>query len=97
MLKLRLVPQAVSDLEAIFEYTLLNWSLTQAEIYQDLLFETMNKILSSQNIGKKYLFKKGKYRTVKTSKHIIFYRIEDEYCIIIRILHERMDLNSHLI
>lgn len=97
MLKLLLVPQAITDLEDIFEYTVKNWSLTQAEIYQDLLFESMNKILSSPRIGSKYLFKKGKYRKLNSSKHIIFYRLEDEYCIVVRILHERMDLNSHLI
>ena len=97
MLKLLLVPQAITDLEGIFEYTLQNWSLTQAELYQDLLFESMNKILSSPQIGTKYFFKKGKYRKLNSNKHIIFYRIEGEYCIIVRILHERMDLNSHLI
>ena len=97
MLKLLLVPQAITDLEDIFEYTLQNWSLTQAELYQDLLFESMNKILSSSPIGTKYIFKEGNYRTLNSNKHIIFYRIEGEYCIIVRILHERMDLDSHLI
>lgn len=97
MLKLFVSPQAINDLEDIFEYTVQNWSITRAEIYQDLLFESMNTILSSPKIGTNYYFKKGKYRKLNSGKHIMFYRVEGDNCIIVRILHERMDLNSHLI
>ena len=97
MLKLFLTPQAILDLEDIFAYTAQNWSISQAEIYQDLLFESMNTILKSPKIGKVYHFMKGKYRKFNTNKHIIFYKIEYENCIVIRILYERMDFNSHLI
>ena len=97
MLKLFLKPQAINDLEDIFEYTLKNWSITQAEKYQDLLFESINTVLKSPKIGSKYFFKKGKYRKLNSNKHIIFYRIEDNRCIVVRILHEKMDLDTHLI
>jgi toxin ParE1/3/4 len=96
MLKLYLSPNAIEDLEAIYEYTLLTWGLTQAEKYQDLLFYSMNTILSSPNIGSKYPFMKGNYRKLNSNKHIIFYRIEGQKCIVIRVLHEKMDFESHL-
>lgn len=97
MLKLLLSPQAINDLEDVFEYTVQNWSVTQAENYQNLLFESMNTMLRSPKIGTKYYFIKGEYRKLNSSKHIIFYRIEEATCIVVRILHERMDLNSHFI
>ncbi|HID91572.1 TPA: type II toxin-antitoxin system RelE/ParE family toxin [Candidatus Peregrinibacteria bacterium] len=96
-MKLFITPQAINDLEDIFEYTVQNWSITQAEIYQDLLFESMNTILKLPKIGGKYIYKKGNFRKLKSNKHILFYKIKGEECIIVRILHGSMDLNSHLI
>jgi len=97
MLKLLLKPQAVKDLEDIFEYTAKTWSIVQAEKYQDLLFESMNTILSSPKIGSKYFSTKSEYRKLNSNKHIIFYRVEGDDCIVIRILHERMDIDTYLI
>ena len=76
MLNLFLVPQATKDLGSIFEYTVHKWSFDQAEIYQDLLFKSMHQILKPPLIGPKYPFKKGKYRKLIASNHIIFYRTE---------------------
>ena len=88
MLKLFLTPQAILDLEDIYEYTQHYWSLNQADIYQDLLFETMNTILFSPEIGTDYSFMKMKYQKLLSGKHIIFYRIEDIKCIIItKVIH----------
>lgn len=91
MLKLLLAPQAIKDLEDIFEYTAEKWTISQAEIYQDLLMASMNKILSSPSIGTGY-----NYNKLKSGKHLLFYRILDEYCIVVRVLHERMDWDLHL-
>jgi toxin ParE1/3/4 len=96
MLKLYLSPRAIEDLEDIYEYTLITWGLTQADKYQDLLYYSMNTILHSPQIGTKYPYKKGNYRKLNSNKHIVFYRIEDQKCVIIRILHEKMDFESNL-
>jgi len=45
MLKLKLTPRAVNDLEEIYNYTFANWGIHQAEKYQDELFDWMNLIL----------------------------------------------------
>ena len=96
MIKLYLSPRAIEDLEEIYEYTLLTWGFTQADRYQDLLFHSMNSILEKPQIGSKYPYKKGDYRKLNSNKHIIFYKIEKMKCIVMRILHEKMDFESHL-
>jgi len=94
MHKLLLSPQAKNDLENIYEYTLKTWSTSQAEKYQDELYESMLRISENVLIGSMYYYKKGDYRNLNINRHLIFYRIENKNCIIIRILHERMDLKT---
>lgn len=94
MLNLSLTPRATIDLEEIYSYTLNTWSLAQAEKYQDELFESMVSILQNHHIGTVYYHKEGNYRKLHSNRHLIFYRITDTHCIVIRILHERMDLKQ---
>jgi len=96
MLKLKLSPKAINDLEEVYEYTLSNWGTKQAEKYQDELFEQMTRIAHDSQIGSTYLFSKGNYQKFKINKHLIFYRIENEDLVVVRILHERMDFKSRL-
>ena len=96
MLKLKIKPEAENDLSKIFEYTALNWGLDQAEKYQDDLFAGMLLISSSKHIGKEYQHAELPYRKLHVKRHLIFYRIEDQTCMIIRILHDRMDIKKQL-
>lgn len=45
MLELLLFPKAEKDLEEIFDYRCKTWRISQAEKYQDELFESMKIIL----------------------------------------------------
>ncbi len=96
MLSLKLAPQAIVDLEEIYEYTYFNWGVRQAERYQDDLYDSMFKISKNDSLGVSYYFTKGNYRKLKVNRHLIFYRTTKEDCVIVRILHERMDLDMNL-
>ncbi len=96
MRKLLLRPEALNDLEKIYEFTFYTWGQNQAEKYQDELFDSMNSILSDPEIGSKYYFKEGNYRKLNINRHLIFYRLEENTCVVVRILHEKMDQNSKL-
>ena len=96
MRELLLKPEAINDLEKIYEYTLHTWGQNQAEKYQDELFESMNSILSNPEIGSKYYFKEGNYRKLNINRHLIFYRLEEKSCVVVRILHEKVDLKIKL-
>ncbi len=96
MLALFLSPQAEQDLEDIFEYTVREWSLTQAKKYQDSLFSHLNFACANPTIGAVYPYNKIEYRKLNANKHLVFYRVEKKHCVVIRILHERMNYNEHL-
>jgi len=97
MLKLYIKPEAENDLSKIFEYTAMNWGIEQADNYQDDLFAGMKRITAQEQLGKEYPYAEISYRKLHVKRHLIFYRIENKTCIIIRILHERMDIKQHLI
>ncbi len=96
MFELLLKPEAEKDLIKIFEYTFYNWGIQQAEKYQDELYSGMEQILSQENIGKVYPFSTKKYRKIHINRHLIFYRVESNKCIIVRILHDKMEIKNHL-
>lgn len=96
MLNLLLKPLALEDLENIFSYTFDTWGLRQAEKYQNELHQGMLSILENPEIGMPYNYTIVKYRKIHVNRHLIFYRIEDKSCIIIRILHDRVNIRSHI-
>lgn len=96
MLELKIKPEAENDLSKIFEYTAMNWGVDQAEKYQDDLFAGMLLLTNHEQLGKEYPFANLSYRKLHIKRHLIFYRIEDQTCLIVRVLHERMDIKKHL-
>ena len=96
MLELKIRPEAENDLMKIFEYTAMNWGLGQADKYQDELFTGMLLITNQEQFGKEYPFAEIPYRKIHVKRHLIFYRIEDETCVIVRVLHDRMDIKNHI-
>lgn len=96
MLKLILKPQAEDDLSKIYEYTVTKWSFSQADIYQDELFDAMTKLTTQPEMGKEYLHGTQPYRQIHINRHLIFYRTADTKCIIVRILHDSMDVEKRI-
>jgi len=96
MNKLVLKPEAESDLEKIYAFTFHRWGLQQAEKYLDELDEGMKLLASHPSIGKPYLFSTTPYKMLHINRHIIFYRIEGSLCVIVRILHDSMEIKVHI-
>ncbi len=93
MAKFSLSNKAIEDLGQIWNYTFDTWSEQQADKYYRMLIETCGELAENASIGKNY---DGVYTQLlgfKSGRHIIFYRIVDSSSIvIIRILHEQMDM-----
>ncbi|MCA4777119.1 type II toxin-antitoxin system RelE/ParE family toxin [Empedobacter stercoris] len=90
--------QAEVDLENIWLYTFEEWSLEQADYYLDLIIDEIEYISENPKTGKNYNdFRKGYFRS-RVKSHFIFYRIniKEEIVEIIRILHQQMDIESHI-
>lgn len=96
MLELRIKPEAENDLVLIFEYTVKSWGLLQAEKYQDELYAGMISVQKQEALGKEYPYANMSYRKIYVNRHLIFYRLEESECVVVRILHDSMDIKKHL-
>jgi len=90
-LKLRLSRAAERQLEEVWFYTLSEWGEEQAEKYVALLEKAQSQLLDNPCLGKPRPDVKSGYRAFQAGKHMIFYRVGQEFLDIIGILHIRMD------
>ncbi len=90
--------KASEDIENIWLYTFENWSLEQADRYINLIFDEIEYLANNSNSGKNFNHIRKNYRCSKVKSHLIFYRFIDKQndIEIIRILHQRMDIENRL-
>jgi toxin ParE1/3/4 len=96
-MKFEISVKAQHDLEEIWLYTFQNWSIEQADRYLNLIFDEIHYLSENPLAGRDYSELRKKYRCSKVKSHLIFYRTTESSVIeVIRILHERMDLEEQL-
>jgi toxin ParE1/3/4 len=88
---------AVSDLEEIWQYTRDTWPIEQADRYYTLIMDEIEYICNNPNSGKSMEHARKEYRASKVKSHLIFYRVINNVVRVIRILHERMDIDNRLL
>ena len=88
--------EAAQDMEHIWLYTFERWSLEQADRYLNLIFDEIEYLSRHPRSGKDISYIRQNYRCSKVKSHLIFYRIAGHAIEIIRILHERMDVENRL-
>ena len=98
MPKVRYSNKAVEDLSSIWEYTFTKWSENQADEYYAMLISACNRLLYPSVISNRsYEEISEGLLGVKAGHHLIFYNIlENDDVMIIRILHDKMDIKQHL-
>lgn len=93
----RITNSAYDDLEKIWLYTAENWSLKQADKYINLIMDGIELIAENPAIGRDRRSLRMGYFSFNIESHVIFYKIPEEYVEIIRVLHQKMDLESNLL
>lgn len=97
MAKVVLRQKAIDDLNNIWDYTVEEWSESQADRYYSTLKFDCLQIGENPTLGKKYDDINKHLLGLRSGKHIIFYQqISEDEVEIIRILHERMDLKIRI-
>ncbi|WP_126285779.1 type II toxin-antitoxin system RelE/ParE family toxin [Burkholderia stagnalis] len=93
--QLQLTPLAESDLEDIWRYTFVRGSPEQADQYYRDLVATTEALARGDKIGRVCIVRDG-YLRYAAGSHVVFYR-ESAYTLdVIRVLHQRMDVERHL-
>lgn len=89
----RLTPAAQNDLDAIWEYTVLQWSANQAESYLRGLQKAFDLLVYQPRIGRERREVNPPVRLHAYRLHMVIYRIEGDYIEVIRVAHNRQNWN----
>ena len=90
-------PRARDDLGEIWDYTALHWSRDQADRYVRLLNEAFRNLASGTVAGRSAEAVRPGYLKVAVGAHVIFFTRTDNGTVdIVRVLHQRMDIQKHL-
>ena len=88
--------KAEKDLIEIYHYGFLNHDEQKAELYVESLKEKCQALADNP-----FLYRERKeftppVRIYHHKKHLIIYAVETDHILIVRILHERMNVEKHL-
>ena len=89
--------KALEDINKIWIYTAENWSVEQANRYYNLIFDEIEYIAANFLMARDFENIRKNYRFSKIKSHIIFFKKNKFNEIeVIRVLHERMDIDNRL-
>ena len=92
----RLSAKSLEDLKSIGRFTLKSWGRAQRNNYLSKLDESFHILAEQPHLGNaRNDIRKG-YRVYHVGRHLIFYCQKPTAIEIIRILHDRMDVETHL-
>lgn len=91
----RLSPLAQADLEGIWLYTFERWSLEQADSYHRDLVAAFEALAAGTRRGRAVDIRPG-YLKYLCGAHVIYFRDNADWLDVIRILHQRQDVERHL-
>jgi toxin ParE1/3/4 len=88
--------KAAADLEGIYEYTILHFGLEQARVYLLGLHGRFQMLAEQPTQGRKADELAPGLRRVEYQSHVVFYIPKDHGVLIVRVLHQRMDVARHV-
>jgi toxin ParE1/3/4 len=92
-----LSPLAVSDLSDIWDYSAREWGVRQAERYVLNIRDACESLASGRQRGQSAEHVRAGYRRQIVGSHVLFFRVTpDGFIDVVRILHQRMDIESQL-
>ena len=94
--KYRISATTIKDLDGIWEYTFINWSKDQEDRYHNLLMNEIEFVAENRSSGKSMDHIKEGYFVTYVKSHMIFFKRNEGIVEVIRILHQKMDVESIL-
>jgi toxin ParE1/3/4 len=88
--------EAEKDLEDIFSYTLENFGPQQADRYYDAILDMFARILAEPQLGRPVSQRHPGILKQSCREHFVIFARGEDGIDVIRVLHQRMDIDSHL-
>ncbi len=97
MSKYILSKKALEDINTIWIYTAENWSQEQADRYYNLLLDEIEYIVTNFEMARDFGKIRKSYKYSKVKSHLIFFKKDKNNEIeVVRVLHERMDIENRM-
>ncbi len=96
MRQIVLSPKAKEDLSQIWDLTLAEWGIEQAEKYIQELWTAIQKQAQNPTTSTDISDVRDGYRKARSGSHIFFFKVTDTQIDVVRILHQRMDFERHI-
>ncbi|WP_305046398.1 type II toxin-antitoxin system RelE/ParE family toxin [Geoalkalibacter sp.] len=97
MRRILLSPRAKLDLSEIWDYTLWQWGGEQAEKYVRELWSAMENSATDPARCPDIGDVRSGYRKTRAGSHVIFFKVTDDAIEVVRILHQKMDFDRHIL
>jgi len=89
--------KALEDINNIWIYTAENWSVEQANRYYNLIIDEIEYIVDNFDMALDFGKIRKSYKYSKVKSHLIFFKKDKTNEIeVVRVLHERMDIENRL-
>jgi len=89
--------KAIEDINKIWLYTAENWSVEQADRYYNLILDEIEFIAQNFEMAIDFNSYRKSYRYSKVKSHLVFFKKNKFNEIeVIRVLHQRMDIDNRL-
>ncbi|WP_299733503.1 type II toxin-antitoxin system RelE/ParE family toxin [uncultured Tateyamaria sp.] len=89
----RLTPAARADLDDIWDYTVKTWGADQAEAYVRALIAACAGIATGATPTQDVAHVRPGYRKALSGRHVLYLRQSETGVEVVRILHQRMDVD----
>ena len=90
MLPLKFSEEAETDIDQIAAYTLNVWGQRRLARYANELDDGLERIQNNPHIGRKCDSIRHGFRRLEIGRHVVFYTIESDSILIVRVLHRKM-------
>ena len=95
MVAYSLSSKAAADLDGIYEYTILTFGLPQARNYLLGLHECFQMLADNPLYGRSATELATNLRRLEYQSHVVFYVPREQGVLIVRVLHQSMDVPGH--
>ncbi len=95
MVAYSLSSKAATDLAGIYEYTITTFGLVQAQNYLTGLHDCFRKLADNPLYGRSATELATNLRRLEYRSHVVFYEPIEHGVLIVRVLHQSMDVPEH--
>ncbi len=92
----KLSGKANTDVEDIYEYTIVNFGIKQARTYLHGLDDCFKALAENPLQGRAAAELASELRRYEYQAHVVFYREVEQNTLIVRVLHKSMDFARHV-